>query len=106
MLQPTLMLGDPNAYELGGDLAAVTHYVAQLRTTLIAKEDAQDELIVVDDDVIKVKPAAADDKDDKDDKDDDREPTANKSTRIAPRRGSAAPSATRIPSRAAEEDPA
>jgi hypothetical protein len=69
VLQPTLLTGDPNEYMLGGDLAAITKYVAELRTELLGKEDAQDELLVVQAGEEKAKAGEGGEDDDGDDSD-------------------------------------
>jgi hypothetical protein len=80
VLQPTLLTGDPNEYALGGDLDTVTKHVAALRTDLIAKEDAQDELLVDKELVVKAKGGDEEGDDEADDEGGDEEGDAAPST--------------------------
>ena len=61
VLQPSLLTGELDLAELGGDFEAVTKRVGNLRTTLLQKEDAQDELIVGEEAIAKAETSASDD---------------------------------------------
>ncbi len=61
VLQPSLLTGEFDLAELGGDFEVVTKRVAALRTTLLQKEDAQDELIVGEEAIAKAETSASDD---------------------------------------------